>query len=143
MKDCTQCREQHMTHGSLPSEGGFMERLSDLIGSTRGIWMLAGIEVIYMVTAQVTHFDPYPFGFLTLVLSLIALQFSQIIIVVQNRQGAILESKAAKEREEVTQNLDMDRKAFALLTDLHDKLIPVGSPSDVVDVPADVEAQKK
>lgn len=100
-----------------------MEKVSDLIGSTRGIWLLALIEVIYMVVFTVLKLDPYPFPFLTLVLSLIALQFSQIIIVVQNRQGAVIEAKAAKERAEVEEDLELDRKALVLLTDLHAALV--------------------
>ena len=111
MPACAQCREAHMTHDPVPAEGNLMEKLSDLIGSVRGIWLLAAVEAAYMVTASVLGFDQYPFNFLTLVLSLIALQFSQIIIVVLNRQGAILERKARKEREEVAGDLELDRKA--------------------------------
>ena len=103
---------------------GAMERLSDLIGSLKGIWLLAAVELSYMAAATIFKFDPFPFAFLTLVLSLIALQFSQIIIVVQNRQGA-----AARNEEQ---------RAFALLVDLHDKLLPDDDPHTVVEVPAKV-----
>ena len=106
-----------------------MEKVSDLIGSTRGIWLLAAVEALYMIAASVFGFDAYPFAFLTLVLSLIALQFSQIIIVVQNRQGAILEAKAAKERENVELDLELDQKAFVLLSDLHARLLPAAGGS--------------
>ena len=95
-----------------------------------------------MVVATSFGFDPYPFAFLTLVLSLIALQFSQIIIVVQNRQGALLEVKAQKEREQVASDLELDRKAFALLVDLHDKLLPQDDPSQVVDIPQAVNDER-
>ncbi len=107
---CSECREAHMTHNQLPREAGLMERISDLIGSVRGIWLLALIEAIYVVAAS-TGFDPYPFPFLTLVLSLVALQFSQVILVVQNRQGALLEAKQAVERETVARDYEMDTTA--------------------------------
>lgn len=136
---CQTCKELHATHDPLPAEGGFMEKLSDLIGSTKGIWLLAAIEAVYMVAATVFAFDPYPFAFLTLVLSLIALQFSQIIIVVQNRQGALLEVKAQMEREQVASDLALDRKAFALLVDLHEKLLPDDDPGQVVALPKDLQ----
>lgn len=110
-----------------------MERVSDLIGSARGIALLAGIEAVYVVLATVFRFDPYPFAFLTLVLSLIALQFSQIILVVQNRQGAVIEQKAARERDQVEADFEMDKKSFALLVELHDKLLPGGRPEAVRD----------
>ncbi len=111
---CTECIELHATHNPLPRESGLMERISDLIGSVRGIWGLALIEAIYMLAAS-TGFDPYPFPFLTLVLSLIALQFSQIIIVVQNRQGALLEAKQRVERETVARDFAMDQQAVSKL----------------------------
>ena len=140
---CETCLEQHTTHNPIPQEGGFMEKLSDLIGSTRGIWLLAGVEAVYMGLATYYGFDAYPFAFLTLVLSLIALQFSQIIIVVQNRQGAVLEQKAAKERQQVSDDYEMDQKSFALLTDMHSRMFPEVTPHDVVDIPEEVEAHLK
>ena len=130
--------EAHTSHDPLPPEGGFMEKLSDLIGSVRGIYLLAAIEATYMVIATILGFDKYPFNFLTLVLSLIALQFSQIIIVVQNRQGEILEEKAAQERQEVSDDLELGRRLMALVVDMHDKLLPHDDPHSVVDVPAEV-----
>jgi uncharacterized membrane protein len=114
-----------MTHSALPEENGFMEKLSDLIGSTKGIYLLAVIEAVYMVLATLFGFDVYPFQFLTLVLSLIALQFSQIIIVVQNRQGALLEVKAAHERYEVTEDYKVDQLTLATLQEILDRL-PAG-----------------
>ena len=111
---CHACLEAHATHNPVPTEFGLMERVSDLIGSVRGIWLLAGVEAVYMIAAS-TGFDPYPFPFLTLVLSLIALQFSQIIIVVQNRQGALLEAKQQVERETVTRDFELDRAAVQRL----------------------------
>lgn len=100
-----------------------MEKVSDLIGSTRGIWLLAAIEAVYMIFGSVWGFDRYPFPFLTLVLSLIALQFSQIIIVVQNRQGAILETKQAAERQNVEKDLAVDAKSLELLQAVYDVVI--------------------
>lgn len=125
MNKCEQCVEAHMTHSALPEENGFMEKLSDLIGSTKGIYLLAVIEAVYMVLATLFGFDVYPFQFLTLVLSLIALQFSQIIIVVQNRQGALLEVKAAHERYEVTEDYKVDQLTLATLQEILDRL-PAG-----------------
>ncbi len=141
---CPECREQHVTHQGLPAEGGLMEKISDLIGSVRGIWMLAAVEAVYMVLATTLGFDRYPFAFLTLVLSLIALQFSQVIIVVQNRQGAILEAKAATERRQVAEDFELDKQALVMLADLHAKLIPGGGgsgPAGAGSGPADGSGQ--
>lgn len=93
-----------------------MERISDFLGSTRGIWCLAAVEAVYIVTFGLWFgLDPYPFGFLTLVLSLVALTFTQIVMIVQNRQGAILESKAQQERENVATDLTLDQSAIEKL----------------------------
>lgn len=115
-RHCTLCSEAHMTHNPLPAEGGVMEKISDFLGSTRGIYILAGIEMIYiLVFGLLLHVDVYPFGFLTLVLSLIALTFTQIVMIVQNRQGAILEQKAQQERHNVAADLAIDTTTEARL----------------------------
>lgn len=121
--DCTICREQHLTHNPAPPEGGLMEKASDLIGSVRGIALLTAIEIVYMIAGTAFSFDAYPFAFFTLLLSLIALTFSQVIMVVQNRQGAILEAKAATERQQVADDLSCDQRQLELLTALYDKFM--------------------
>lgn len=135
--------ERHATHDPAPREHGVLERASDFLGSPGGLASMNAFYVAYIVAANTVHFDHFPFNFLTLILSLLALDFTQIVIIVQNRQGAVLEQKAAKERDEVEADLDMDKKAFALLTDLHDRLVPEGRPGDVVDVPDEVAAELK
>jgi uncharacterized membrane protein len=111
-KNCGLCTEAHMTHNPLPAEGGVMERISDFLGSTRGIYALAATELLYIVVfGLILQVDVYPFGFLTLVLSLIALTFTQIVMIVQNRQGAIIELKAQQERANVALDLALDTKS--------------------------------
>ena len=99
-----------------------MEWISDFIGSLRGLVVLAVVEVAYMSAGVWYGFDNYPFPFLTLVLSLIALQFSQIIIVVQNRQGQLIEEKADLERHEVSADLLADMESLSILRELRDRL---------------------
>lgn len=95
-----------------------MERISDFLGSTAGIFSLATVELLYIVVFGIAlRLDKYPFGFLTLVLSLIALTFTQIVMIVQNRQGAILEMKAQHERDNVSHDLSLD-EATATKLDL-------------------------
>jgi uncharacterized membrane protein len=64
-----------------------------------------------VVFGLILQVDVYPFGFLTLVLSLIALTFTQIVMIVQNRQGAIIELKAQQERANVALDLALDTKS--------------------------------
>jgi uncharacterized membrane protein len=89
-----------------------MEKISDFLGSSIGIFALAGVELLYILVVGIwLRLDPYPFGFMTLVLSLIALTFTQIVMIVQNRQGAINEQKDATERTEVSADLAQDALA--------------------------------
>ena len=62
--------------------------------------------------------------------------------MVQNRQGALLELKAQKERDQVAADLELDRQAFLLLLNLHKKLLPGDDPSKVLEIPQDVEAER-
>jgi uncharacterized membrane protein len=85
---------------------GLQDRISDSItefaGSLRfvyahtiwfGIWILINIGVITLGV----HFDPYPFGLLTLIVSLEAIFLSTFVMISQNRQA---------EREELRAELD-------------------------------------
>lgn len=136
--------------GGLPKVD-FLDSVATFIGSIPGIVTLAGIEAVYIIAASIVGFDKYPFNFLTLVLSLIALQFSQVIILVQNRQGEILERKANKERKQVEEDLIVDAKAYDLLQAVHDHLIketdmatkPVKKAAPVKAAPVKKTAPKK
>lgn len=61
------------------------------------------------------HFDPYPFGFLTLSVSLEAIFLSVFVLLSQNRQ-------AAKERVHADIEYDVNLKAELEIAHLHEKL---------------------
>ena len=76
------------------------ERLSDLIarfcGSMTFIWLHIlwfGGWVVVNVVPGIKHFDPYPFQFLTLTVSLEAIFLSTFILISQNRQGEIADRR--------------------------------------------------
>ena len=52
-----------------------------------GLWVLANVT-------GVTHFDPFPFGLLTMVVSLEAIFLSTFVLVSQNRQAARADIRA-------------------------------------------------
>jgi uncharacterized membrane protein len=83
--------------------GQFSERIARFLGTGRFIvWMTAVIVlwVLWNVFApRVVRFDPYPFIFLTLMLSLQASYAAPLILLAQNRQD---------DRDRV--NLEQDRK---------------------------------
>jgi CRP/FNR family cyclic AMP-dependent transcriptional regulator len=63
----------------------------------------------------VRHFDPYPFGFLTMVVSLEAIFLSIFVLVSQNRQ-------AAKDRLRADAEYEVNLKAELEIRQLHEKI---------------------
>ena len=57
-----------------------------------GLWMLLNLGVLHI--PHVTQFDPYPFGLLTLVVSLEAIFLSTFVLIAQNNLSAVSERRA-------------------------------------------------
>jgi CRP/FNR family cyclic AMP-dependent transcriptional regulator len=74
-----------------------------------GLWL--GINVI----PGIPHFDPFPFGFLTLTVSLEAIFLSVFVLLSQNRQ-------AAKDRVRSDIEYDVNLKAEMEIAHLHEKM---------------------
>lgn len=81
------------------------ERISDLItrfsGSTLfvflhiiwfGLWILLNIGLIHL--PYISEFDPFPFGLLTMIVSLEAIFLSTFVLISQNRMSALSEKRA-------------------------------------------------
>ena len=97
-------------------------RLADSVARVGGSWafiisfvVLLGVWVTVNVLLATRAFDPYPFIFLNLMLSMIAALQAPIIMMSQNRQGAI--DRAAAEHDYVV-NLRAELEIMLL----HDKL---------------------
>ena len=99
-----------------------VERISDVIAAFSGsiaflvanaIWFVAWI--IWNLLPLGTHFDPYPFGFLTMVVSLEAIFLSIFVLVSQNRQ-------AAKDRLRADAEYEVNLKAELEIRQLHEKM---------------------
>jgi len=57
-----------------------------------GLWMLLNLGFVHI--PHVTQFDPYPFGLLTLVVSLEAIFLSTFVLIAQNNLAAVSERRA-------------------------------------------------
>ncbi|WP_375491060.1 DUF1003 domain-containing protein [uncultured Jatrophihabitans sp.] len=82
--------------------GRVTERIARFLGTGRYLVVQSVIIVLWLVENMIPgiyHFDPYPLGFLTLVLSLQASYAAPLILLAQNRQD---------DRDRV--NLDSDRE---------------------------------
>ncbi len=103
----------------------FGERLADQVAEVGGSWAFIigfGVVIVLWVglnTAVLTQwdraFDPYPFIFLNLMLSLLAAVQAPVIMMSQNRQ-------AQKDRMAAAHDYEVNLKAELEIMALHDKL---------------------
>jgi uncharacterized membrane protein len=99
-----------------------IEKVADVIaefsGSITFLMLNAAwftIWILWNLAPWVPHFDPYPFGFLTMVVSLEAIFLSIFVLVSQNRQ-------AAKDRLRADAEYEVNLKAELEITHLHEKV---------------------
>ena len=105
-----------------PAEAAFGDRLADRVASFGGSWTFISLFGIVLLAWTVGNvllmsraFDPYPFIFLNLMLSMLAAVQAPIIMMSQNRQ-------AAKDRAEAEHDYEVNLKAEIEIMALHDKL---------------------
>ncbi|HVH35298.1 MAG TPA: DUF1003 domain-containing protein [Tahibacter sp.] len=106
---------------AVPSSFG--ERLADRVAQLGGSWtFILLFTLLLVVWAGVNTwllrsgaFDPYPYVFLNLLLSMIAALQAPVIMMSQNRQ-------AAKDREMAAYDYEVNVKAEIEIMALHDKL---------------------
>jgi uncharacterized membrane protein len=99
-----------------------IEKIADVIAAFSGsitflflnaLWFFTWIA--WNVFPKIPHFDPYPFSFLTMVVSLEAIFLSIFVLVSQNRQ-------AAKDRLRADAEYEVNLKAELEVTHLHEKV---------------------
>ena len=99
-----------------------IEKIADVIAAFSGsiqflflnaAWFL--IWIVWNTAPFLPHFDPYPFSFLTMVVSLEAIFLSIFVLVSQNRQ-------AAKDRLRADAEYEVNLKAELEITHLHEKV---------------------
>ncbi|HVG25040.1 MAG TPA: DUF1003 domain-containing protein [Thermoanaerobaculia bacterium] len=99
-----------------------IEKIADMIaefsGSITFLFMNAGAFFLWIAWNLVSftpHFDPYPFGFLTMVMSVEAIFLSIFVLISQNRQ-------TAKDRLRADAEYEVNLKAELEITHLHEKM---------------------
>ena len=99
-----------------------LEKVADVIAEFSGsiaflilnaVWFL--VWIVWNVMPRIPHFDPYPFGFLTMVVSLEAIFLSIFVLVSQNRQGE-------KDRLRADAEYEVNLKAELEIIHLHEKM---------------------
>lgn len=110
------------TNLSFDEDLTFGQRLADHVASFGGSWTFiigfgvflgiwAGLNLLLLRSA----FDPYPFIFLNLILSMLAAIQAPVIMMSQNRQGV-------KDRLAAAHDYEVNLKAEIEIMALHDKL---------------------
>ena len=109
----------------MDDESDFGDRLADRVASFGGSWkfiILFGVVLMSWVSANLLltdlgrlAFDPYPFIFLNLILSMLAAIQAPIIMMSQNRQ-------AMKDRMAAGHDYEVNLKAELEIMQLHEKL---------------------
>ena len=110
-------------NAAFSAQASFGERLADNIARIGGSWgFIIGFVVFLVVWASVNTvvlmsraFDPYPFIFLNLLLSMVAAIQAPIIMMSQNRQ-------AARDRFEAAKDYEINLKAEIEVLSLHQKI---------------------
>ena len=109
----------------LEEQQTFGERLADRVARFGGSWtfiaIFTGMLVAWVVVNTVVlarfggGFDPYPYIFLNLILSMVAALQAPVILMSQNRQ-------AARDRLAASLDYEVNLKAEVEIMALHDKL---------------------
>ncbi len=64
-----------------------------------GLWIVVNGGILLAMGLGVVPFDPFPFGFLTLVVSLEAIFLSTFVMIAQNRLAAVADARAQTDFE--------------------------------------------
>lgn len=110
-------------NAALSAESSLGERLADGIARVGGSWSFILTFLLFLVVWCVVNtvvlmtraFDPYPFIFLNLVLSMLAAIQAPIIMMSQNRQ-------AERDRFEAAKDYEVNLKAELEVLSLHQKI---------------------
>lgn len=110
-------------NAAFSAEASFGERIADSIARVGGSWsfiiaffvFLTAWTVINTIILVSGAFDPYPFVFLNLILSMLAAIQAPIIMMSQNRQ-------AERDRFEAAKDYEVNLKAELEVLSLHQKI---------------------
>jgi uncharacterized membrane protein len=111
------------TNAAFVAGQGFGDRMADSIARVGGSWGFIIAFLIFLAVWAVANtvlltrdaFDPYPFIFLNLLLSMIAAIQAPIIMMSQNRQ-------AMKDRFDASKDYEVNLKSEVELISLHNKI---------------------
>ena len=120
-------KRHHVTrnlNASVDEDATFGERVADAVARWGGSWTFIGAFGLFLLVWALLNvlilsgdrrFDPYPFIFLNLLLSMLAAIQAPVIMMSQNRQ-------AARDRLQATMDYEVNLKAEMEILELHEKI---------------------
>jgi uncharacterized membrane protein len=110
-------------NAAIAREATFGDRFADAIARVGGSWTFIISFIVFLVAWTLGNvwllgrqgFDPYPFIFLNLILSMVAALQAPVIMMSQNRQGA-------RDRLDAAHDYEVNLKAEIEIMALHEKL---------------------
>ena len=109
-----------MTHSREHIHKGttFAERAADAITAFVGSWLFVGIHVLWFIAWILLRLEPFPFGLLTLLVSLEAIFLSTFVMMSQNRSAQKDHIRDDHEAEEVDQLFRINQQQLEILNKL-------------------------
>lgn len=83
------------------------------------VWF--GVWIIYNLFSS-TPYDPFPFGFLTLIVSLEAIMLATFILIAQNRHGEIADLRSELDYHVNLRSEKMINESKAMIAEMYDLL---------------------
>jgi uncharacterized membrane protein len=105
------------------------DRITAFAGSMTFVWVHLAIFVFWVATG-IFGADPYPFQFLTFLVSLEAIFLSTFVMIGQNRQAAFQQAKADHDfhtaENELGRNTELTRAIHAMTQEIRARLQETG-----------------
>lgn len=104
------------------------DRIADAITKFAGSMLFVYVHMLWFGAWIIFRIEKYPFGLLTMIVSLEAIFLSTFVMIGQNRQAAYQQAKAdhdfVEQELELKTNTEITRAIHTLTTELHRRLLP-------------------
>lgn len=108
------------------------DRIADRITAFAGSMTFVYIHIAWFTCWIAFGVEKYPFGLLTMIVSLEAIFLSTFVMIGQNRQGVFQQAKAdhdfTEQEVELKTNTQLTREIHVLTTELHSRLLAKPGP---------------
>ena len=103
-------------------------RVSDAITAFAGSMPFVVIHVIWFTAWILAGFDPYPYGLLTMIVSLEAIFLATFVMISQNRADARRQVIADQQFKLVQEEDEQNQLLIKLTKEIHEHMIPRTTP---------------